>query len=267
MGPFLEPLQPAARAAQVLATAALLVAMNRAGFAVGTAMQQSSLPLAAIVGLIVFHDHLSGLAWLGVAITTAGLVALTWPKHATGPKPLSGAAFGLLSGLFFGFALNAFRHAGLALEPRHGIYAALVSLVVVQAMQSLVLTLVLAVRDPARRSGRSPSGWRRSLAAGLCWGHRLQRRLVHRPGPCAGRAGARRRRGRGAARRARRPPPVQRAVASAADFRRWGGSDWRRPDGHPCIGLRSVYADALSRPLKSTPSRCTRTGPSGMRRS
>ncbi len=43
---------------QVLATAALLVAMRRAGFAVGTALQQSSLPLAAILGLIVFHDRL-----------------------------------------------------------------------------------------------------------------------------------------------------------------------------------------------------------------
>ncbi len=36
---------------QVLATAALLVAMRRGGFAVATALQQSSLPLAAIPGL------------------------------------------------------------------------------------------------------------------------------------------------------------------------------------------------------------------------
>ena len=43
---------------QLLATAALLVAMRRAGFAIGTALQQSSLPLAAILGLIVFHDNL-----------------------------------------------------------------------------------------------------------------------------------------------------------------------------------------------------------------
>jgi drug/metabolite transporter (DMT)-like permease len=152
---------------QVLATAALLVAMNRAGFAVGTAVQQSSLPLAAIVGLIVFHDRLSGPAWLGVAITTAGLIVLTWPRHATGPKPLSGAAFGLMSGLCFGFSLNAFRHAGLSLDSRHPVYAAILSLAVVQAMQSLVLTLVLAARDPAALRA-VVRGWRESLAAGLC---------------------------------------------------------------------------------------------------
>jgi len=153
--------------AQVLATAALLVAMRRAGFAVGTAVQQSSLPLAAIVGLIVFHDHLSGLAWLGVAITTAGLAALTWPKHATGPKPLSGALFGLVSGLCFGFSLNAFRHSSQALEPRHPIYAAIVSLAVVQAMQAAVLTAILALRDPGALRAVI-TGWRESLAAGLC---------------------------------------------------------------------------------------------------
>jgi drug/metabolite transporter (DMT)-like permease len=153
--------------AQVLATAALLVAMNRAGFAVGTALQQSSLPLAAIVGLIVFHDHLSGLAWLGVAVTTAGLAVLTWPRGATGPRPVSGAMFGLASGLCFGFSLNAYRHSGLALEPHHRIYAAMVSLAVVQALQSLVLTAILAVRDPAALRA-VVRGWRESLAAGLC---------------------------------------------------------------------------------------------------
>ena len=152
---------------QVLATAALLVAMNRAGFAVGTAVQQSSLPLAAIIGLIVFHDRLSAPAWIGVAVTTAGLLVLTWPKNAVGPRPISGALFGLASGLCFGFSLNAFRHAGLALEPRRHIYAAVVSVAVVQAMQSLVLTMILLARDPpAVRAVMR--GWRESLSAGLC---------------------------------------------------------------------------------------------------
>lgn len=154
--------------AQVLATASLLVAMRRAGFAVGTALQQSSLPLSAVVGLLVFHDALSGLSWLGVTITTAGLAALTWPtRQATGPKPVTGALFGLLSGLCFGFSLNAFRHASLALEPHHPVFSAVASVAIVQAVQAFFLTLYLTARD--RGALRAViAGWRESLAAGLC---------------------------------------------------------------------------------------------------
>jgi drug/metabolite transporter (DMT)-like permease len=154
-------------AAQVLATAALLVAMRRAGFAVGTALQQSSLPMAAILGLIIFHDQLTVVAWIGVGITTAGLLVLTWPRGATGEKPISGAMFGLLSGVFFGFALNAVRHATLAMEPAHPLYAAVASVAVVQAMQAAVLTVWLGFRDRSALAAVI-KGWRESLVAGLC---------------------------------------------------------------------------------------------------
>ncbi len=153
--------------AQVLATAALLLAMQRAGFAVGTSLQQSSLPLAALIGLAVYHDRLSPMAWGGVAVTTAGLAVLTWPKGATGERPVSGAAFGLLSGLCFGFSLNAFRHAALAMEPQHPIYSAVASVVVVQAMQAACLTAWLALRD-RKALAAVAKGWRQSVGAGLC---------------------------------------------------------------------------------------------------
>jgi len=158
----------AGAASQVLATAALLLAMHRAGFAIGTALQQSSLPLAALLGLVVYHDRLSGIAWAGVAITTVGLVILSWPAGETSrPGSGGGAALGLLSGLFFGFALNAFRHSALALDAAHPVFAAIISVTVVQAMQAAALTLILLVRDPAALRAVFRS-WRPSLGAGLC---------------------------------------------------------------------------------------------------
>jgi len=152
---------------QLLASAALLVAMRRAGFAIGTALQQSSLPLSALIGLAVFHDNLRPLAWVGVAVTTFGLAVLTWPKGATGPQPVSGALFGLISGMCFGFSLNAFRHAELSLEPSHHILAAVTSVTVAQALQSATLTVVLAWRRPQALRAVIVS-WRQSLGAGLC---------------------------------------------------------------------------------------------------
>lgn len=153
--------------AQVIATAALLLAMHHAGFAVGTALQQSSVPLAAIAGLVVFHDNLSTLGWAGVAMTTAGLAVLVWPrKIANAPHPVLGISLGVASGLCFGFALNAFRHAGLHLEPHHPFFAAMASVAIVQAVQAAVLTLYLQVRDPAALRAVM-TGWRQSLGAGL----------------------------------------------------------------------------------------------------
>jgi drug/metabolite transporter (DMT)-like permease len=153
---------------QVLATACLLVAMRRAGFAVGTSMQQSSLPLAAILGLIVFRDRLTAMAWTGVALTSAALLVLTWPrKGASGPQPVSGGAFGLLSGLCFGYSLNAYRQAGLAMDAHHPLFAAAATVAATQGMQSLGLGLLLAVWD--RAALRSVfAAWRQSLSAGFC---------------------------------------------------------------------------------------------------
>ena len=131
-------------------------------------MQQSSLPLAAILGLIVFDDRLTAVAWMGVALTSAALVVLTWPRQgASGPQPFSGGAFGLLSGLCFGYSLNAYRQAGLAMDPHHALFAAAATVTATQAMQSLGLTVLLAAWD--RAALRSVfAAWRQSLGAGFC---------------------------------------------------------------------------------------------------
>jgi EamA domain-containing membrane protein RarD len=126
-----------------------------------------SLPLSAVIGLAIFHDNLTGPAWVGVGFTTVGLAVLTWPKGAGGPQPLSGALFGLISGLCFGFSLNAMRHAVLALSPMHHFLAAVAAVSVAQAMQSAALTAVLAWRRPQALRAVAAS-WRQSLGAGLC---------------------------------------------------------------------------------------------------
>lgn len=162
-------------AAQVGATASLLVAMRRSGFAVATFMQQSSLPLAALVGLLVFHDTLSLKAWTGVALTTAGLAILSWPKVDAAKGAFAGSLLGLLSGAAFAVALNAYRQSGLALEPTHPIYSAAAGVCVAQAMQSVGLVVYLAATRPQALEAVRVA-WRPSLGAGFfgasasaCW--------------------------------------------------------------------------------------------------
>ena len=161
--------------AQVAATGCLLLAMGRSGFAVATVMQQSSLPLGALMGLVVLGDQLSAPAWTGVALATVGLVVLSWPKRADVGGGLAGAALGLASGAAFAVALNGYRQAGLAFEPQHPIYAALAGVVVAQTLQTVLLGGALAVLQPkALRAVRA--SWKASLGAGFfgsaasaCW--------------------------------------------------------------------------------------------------
>jgi drug/metabolite transporter (DMT)-like permease len=152
--------------AQLLATTTLLVSMERVGFAVASTLQHVALPIAALIGFLVYGDPLSEVAWIGVFVTTAGLVTLTWPsRRASGPKPVSGAIYGLLSGLCFGLSLNAFRHASIALEPHESIYAALMTVAIVQALQSAGLSLFLIVTDRSAVHAVIKS-WKQSLGAG-----------------------------------------------------------------------------------------------------
>ncbi len=161
--------------AQVCATAALLMAMRSSGFAVATFMQQSSLPLGALIGFFAFGDRLAGLQWTGVAVTSLALLTLSWPPRGQTTGVGAGSLYGLASGVAFAIALNGYRQAGLALEPAHPIYSATAALCVAQALQSLVMVLLLAAIRPSALTAVWAS-WRVSLGAGFfgtaasaCW--------------------------------------------------------------------------------------------------
>jgi drug/metabolite transporter (DMT)-like permease len=152
--------------AQMGATAALLVSMQRSSFAIGTAFQQSSLPFTALVGFFVFHDPISPAAWAGLLIATAGLIYLSWPRQMEGGRDWSPALLGLASGAAFAVSANAFRQAGLGFDPHFFVFSALVTVAVVQTIQTLVLIIVLLIFDPKALKG-ALGAWKSSLGAGF----------------------------------------------------------------------------------------------------
>jgi drug/metabolite transporter (DMT)-like permease len=160
--------------AQMAATGALLMAMHHSGFAVATVMQQSSLPIAAALGLLL-GDRLPPAAWAGLGLATVGLLVLSWPKRADVRGSLVGAGYGLASGFAFAVALNGYRQAGIAFDAAHPIYAALASVVAAQTFQSILLGGLLALLRPQSLRAVAAS-WRSSLGAGFfgsaasaCW--------------------------------------------------------------------------------------------------
>ena len=128
-----------------------------------------------MLGALAFGEALSGTAWAGVAAATVGVTIVSWPRQAQTRGAFEGAMLGLASGAAFAVTLNAYRQSGLALEPDHPIYAATASVCVAQALQSVVLTLILAAVRPASLVAVIGS-WRQSLGAGIfgsaasaCW--------------------------------------------------------------------------------------------------
>ena len=152
-------------ATQIIATAAMLVSMRRSSFALGSVFQQSSIPLAALMGQAM-GEPLAPVRWLGLMMVTGGLVALGWPRRVEGQRVFSAALLGLVAGAGFAVSSNAFRHAAVVLEPHAPVFAALATLLLVQALQSVTLLAWIgatdhsALRAIARR-------WRESVPAGF----------------------------------------------------------------------------------------------------
>lgn len=151
---------------QMGATAALLTAMQRSSFALGTAMQQSGLPFALVWGALLFGDAISASQWAGGLIATLGLAALSWPRGDVTMR--RGAALaGLGAGAMFALSANCFRQASLTFDPQHLAYSAFVTVMTVQAIQSVVLTAILMARNPDAVTAVL-AAWRQSLGAGFC---------------------------------------------------------------------------------------------------
>lgn len=160
--------------AQILATAAMLIAMRRTSFALGTAFQNASLPLSALAGL-AFGDFLNATAWIGIATASLGLAILSWPKGGVRDGDWSGAAYGLFSGAAFAISANMFREAGHLAAPGHAVLGAAITLSAVQTIQTAMLATYLGAREP-QNFRRVLGAWRRSLGAGFfgsaasaCW--------------------------------------------------------------------------------------------------
>ncbi len=151
--------------AQIGATAAMLVSMRRSSFTLGATFSQSDIPLAAVVG-VALGEPLPALKWLGLLMVTAGLVGLGWPGRGASARDWNAGLFGLAAGAGFAVSSNAYRQAALTLMPDNAVVSALATLVVVQAMQSLVLVCWLAARDPASLKVVILR-WRSSVTAGL----------------------------------------------------------------------------------------------------
>jgi drug/metabolite transporter (DMT)-like permease len=152
--------------AQVFATALMLAAMGERSFVVAYGLIKTEPVLVAIFGLIFLGDALTLPIAAAVVIATAGVVVMS---IAPGAGALAGSRpvlLGVGAGAMFALSAVGYRGAILSLENTSFVLAATYTVAIGLVIQAALLSLYLAVRDPAvlRAIMRE---WRPSLAAGF----------------------------------------------------------------------------------------------------
>ncbi len=162
---------------QILGTALMLVVMNQRAFGVAYAYIKTEPVLVAVLGVLLLGDHLQPLAWLAVAVVTAGvLLASVKPgEYRNLLKEGRMIAAGVSAGGLFGLSAIAFRGGIGALQGGDFLIRALTVLAISLTIQAGLLALWLAIRDRQAFVG-SLRVWRTSLGAGFlgafasaCW--------------------------------------------------------------------------------------------------
>lgn len=158
---------------QIAATALLLRVMAERNFALGVAYSKTELLQVAIFGAVVLGDPVSASTLIAIVLGTAAVLMLSPPAADTRPMymvllswPHRSALLGILSGAGFAAAAVSYRGATLALAPASAFPAAAQTLVVAQAIQTVLLGGWLVVRSPLVVV-RVLRAWRTSLLAGF----------------------------------------------------------------------------------------------------
>ncbi|HEY1934636.1 MAG TPA: EamA family transporter [Acetobacteraceae bacterium] len=166
---------------QIFATVLLIMAFGYRNFAVGTAYSKTDAMQSAVVALILLHEVLRPLAWLGMGLGLTGVMTLSIAGRGLQPRELLRASVqpAALCGLGAGFCF-AFTTVFIKLSIQHlngpsTVVRALFALVVTNALQTLMQGAWLAWREPhelrkAFTTWRS-SSWAGTLSAAgsACW--------------------------------------------------------------------------------------------------
>jgi drug/metabolite transporter (DMT)-like permease len=152
-------------AAQTLATALMLAAMNDRSFVVIYAYIKTEPVQVALFGLILLGDAVTLPMALAIAVATAGVVAMSLQPGAAsaGLRP---TLLGLASGAMFGLSAVGYRGAILNLNLPDYLMAATFTMTVGLVIQAVPLTLYLWLRDPSVLRAIF-AAWRPSLLAGF----------------------------------------------------------------------------------------------------
>jgi drug/metabolite transporter (DMT)-like permease len=153
--------------AQIIGTAALVGSFSHGNFALGTTFSKTEVVLTALVGAVLFSEHLSWLQWAGIGVSFLGVALLSvrggLKNIATDQRAL---ALGVLAGAGFAISAVCYRAAALSLPSGDFLLRAGATLAITVSLQSVLMGLFLKVREPGELK-RVLVNWRSGIWVGL----------------------------------------------------------------------------------------------------
>ena len=151
---------------QIAATALMLSAMGERSFVVAYAYIKTEPVQVALFGLIFLGDHITPLTATAILIATAGVIVMSLKPGAASAGTTRSTLIGLSAGSMFAVSAISYRGGILALTIPDFVMAATFTVTVGLLIQAALLSLYLALREPAvlRAIARA---WKPSLFAGF----------------------------------------------------------------------------------------------------
>lgn len=163
--------------AQIVATVFLIRAFDARDFATGTVFSKTEVVQVAIFSLVFLGEPLSPGGYVSVAVCLLGIVMLvTKGKRLSRDVFRDGAArYGLIAGALFGLAAVGIRAATKEMTGASSVVKAIVSLAVMNTIQTILHGGYLVVREPGQVR-LALTHWRSSAIVGVlsvcgsgCW--------------------------------------------------------------------------------------------------
>ena len=166
---------------QIVATNLLIMSFGYRNFAVGTAYSKTDAMQSAIIALLVLHEELRPLTWVGMGVGLVGVMTLSLTGRGMKPKELLAATMqpaalcGLGAGLVFAFTTVFIKLGNQSLIGPSLVVRGLFTLVVTNTLQILMQGAWLYWREP-RELRKAFTSWRSSMWVGTlsgcgsaCW--------------------------------------------------------------------------------------------------
>jgi len=166
---------------QILATNLLIMAFGYRNFAVGTAYAKTEAAQSAVIALLILHEVLRPLSWLGIGLGLCGVLTLSLAGRGLKSRDILAATLqpaalcGLGAGFLFALTTVFVKLANQALVGPSLVVKALFAVVVTNTLQTLMQGGWLLWREPAELR-KAFTTWRSSLWAGTlsacgsaCW--------------------------------------------------------------------------------------------------